>query len=299
MRVRALPLLLTAAFLASCSFGPRLQSALPVVRDVPVLAGLSPNESLARARTYLASRQYGLAIELFRTASRDPSLEIDSLNGLAIAYDGIGRRDLAERYFQKALASRTDDGRTRRNLVTFYAASGQAGKRQALLTDAAAPRAGTPAVAVRRLVDEPPSPATVDANAPGIAPATAALRTASPLGDSFAPLLVKAGLAGEISSNPVTLSGDTSIACLGSAAAAQPGTDGAIRMFRVSIGEVYITTEPDGTACSLILQAGDPAGKATAMSNKAYLGLLAAYLDRLNRLQLFASLTLPVAPGAS
>lgn len=299
MRVRALPFLLAASILASCSFGPRLQSALPMVRDVPVLAGLSPNESLARARTYLASRQYGLAIELFRAASREPALEVDSLNGLAIAYDGIGRRDLAERYFQKALAARTDDERTRRNLATFYAASGQSGKRQSLLADAAAARAGPHAAAVRPPVDEPLSPPPFDAAEPKIVPATADLRTTSPLGDSFAPLLVKAGLAGERSSIPTTPSGDTSIACLGSGPVARPGADDTIRMFRISIGEVYIATEPDGAACSVALQAGDPASRAAAMSNKAYLGLLAAYLDRLNRLQFFASLALPAAAGAS
>lgn len=296
VRVRALPFALAACVLASCSFGPRLQSALPVVRDVPVLAGLSPAESLARARTYLTSRQYGLAIELFRAAGRDPALEIDSLNGLAIAYDGIGRRDLAERYFQKALASRTGDERTRRNLAAFYAASGQSEKRQALLADAAAAPIDTQAAAVTSEPSFPPAPGSA---ARPVAAANADLRITSPLGESFAPLLVKAGFSDEASPLPASLSDDLSIACLGNSAAARRDADGAMRMFRISIGEVYIATEPGGTSCALAPQAGDPASGAGTMSNTAYLELLAAYLDRLNRLNLFAELALPAPTGAS
>lgn len=299
MRARALPFVLTASILASCSFGPRLHSALPMVRDAPVLASLSPADSLARARTYLASRQYGLAIELFRAAGRDPALEVDSLNGLAIAYDGIGRRDLAEHYFQKALAARTGDERTRRNLANFYQASGQPGKRQALLADAAAPRTDAPAATIRPTANEPPFPTTRGSAEPLGGAVNADLRIASPLGDSLAPLLVRAGLSGEASPVPVASSDDASIACFSGGRPVARGTDGMLRMFRISIGEVYIATEPGGTACAVVAQTGDPAGTAGAMSNKAYLGLLAAYLDRLNRLNMFAGLALPATPGAT
>jgi tetratricopeptide (TPR) repeat protein len=286
--------------LASCSFGPRLQSALPVVRDVPVLAGLSPQDSLARARTYLASRQYGLAIELFRAAGRDPALELDSLNGLAIAYDGIGRGDLAERYFQKALALRTDDPRTRRNLSAFYAASGQQAKRQALLADANIDRPAEATVAIAdTFVAEAKLPTPASVGPGSSAPNMAHLRAPSPLGGAFQPLIVKAGLSGRAPLAQASPSSDPSIICTGSPGAAKtPSAGDPMTMFRISVGEVFITTQPDGTSCAVaesVTALRDPQG----MSNKQYLGLVAAYLDQLNRLQLFAQLALPATSGIS
>ena len=91
-------ILLGTLAVAGCSLGPRFEASLPQVRNVPVVA------NLARGRSFLGARQYGLAIELFKSASRDPALRTESLNGLAVAYDAIGRRDIAERYFEEALA---------------------------------------------------------------------------------------------------------------------------------------------------------------------------------------------------
>ena len=136
-------MILGTMVVAGCSFGPRFDAAMPQVRSVPVLADLTPAQSLVQGRTYLAARQYGLAIELFKTAARDPVQRADSLNGLAVAYDGIGRADLAERYFQEALAARPGDPRLRANLARFYAVSGQSDKRRDLL--AAVDRLTSPA----------------------------------------------------------------------------------------------------------------------------------------------------------
>lgn len=290
----------TAAItLASCSFGPRLQSALPNVRNVPVLAGLSPSESLARARTYLASRQYGLAIELFRAAGRDPALELDSLNGLAIAYDGIGRADLAERYFEKALALRTDDPRTRRNLSAFYAASGQPQKRVTLLADAAARPSEPPKQAEATFVAEGPLRSVSFAATDARDAVGADLRQPSPLGGAFRPLLVKAAFTGPIASVQGSSTDDPSVICL-----ADPGpretlhAGDAVKLFRISIGEVFVTSQPAGTSCTFAVSLA--AGlKLQSMSNKEYLGLVAAYLDQLNRLHHFAELTMQTHSAAS
>jgi len=295
-RHRALGCAAATVLLASCSFGPPLKSALPVVRDVPVLAGLPPSHALARARTYLAARQYGLAIELFKTAGRDPALELDSLNGLAIAYDGIGRGDLAERYFQKALALRTDDERTRRNLATFYAASGQQEKRRALLADR-----GAAAVAEDVLAPEINHAAIASSIAEGRDEAVAAkLATHSPLGDVFRPLLADATLFSPNETPDLEPAGETTVFCsaaFGTAAPQRPGASP--QMVRISIGEVFIATQSDQMECAALPAnpiADTPPPK---MSNKAYLGLVAAYLEQLNHWHRFAGLALPARTGIS
>lgn len=271
--------------LAGCSFGPHLQTALPQVRDVPVLAGLSPGESFVRARTFLAARQYGLAIELFKTASRDPALEADSLNGLAVAYDGIGRQDLAERYFQRALAARPGDQRTKRNLAAFYATSGQDEKRRQLMAGRLAVPQATPTEVA----------ATPDAGASelGVVPASLAaaptpapaLQLGSPLGAALRPLLANALFPSTKSNDTAVPDGDVSVVCKQENSASAAG--GSMAMFRISIGEVFITAQPAGSRCVVegeVLSA--PMTTAGApISNKEYLGFVAAYLDRINKLQ--------------
>lgn len=301
MRIRAPAYVVIAGLaLASCSFGPHLRSAQPVVRDVPVLAGLSSAQSLVRARSFLASKQYGLAIELFKAASRDPALEVDSLNGLAIAYDGIGRRDVAERYFQKALALRTDDQRTRHNLATFYAASRQPEKRRSLLADMASLPAAEPTAVSGSLAIEPALSVEAPRAEQASMVASEELRKPSPLGVSFRPLLIEARLSDAPSAPSMSPTDEMSIACLTSANPAEPGdaTDG-MRMFRISVGEVFIAAQTAGSACSVVPGTAVAMSPPEGMSNKAYLGLVAAYLDQLNRLSHFAGISLPTAPGAT
>lgn len=288
---------IAASFLlAGCSFGPRFEAALPQVRDVPVLANLSPAESLTQGRGFLAARQYGLAIELFKTASRDTALKADSLNGLAIAYDGIGRSDLAERYFQQALAARPNDARVRGNLARFYAASGQPEKRGALLAASNAE--------VRTVVADVPSiqasDAPVEPVVEDVAPAVV-LGEHSPLDTLFEPLLVNASSPGEQSTGPAGPSDDVSVVCAADRGGSAGGT---MQMFRVGMGEVFIAAQPAGVTCAVV-GAGDhaagPADEDHRLSNKEYLGLVAAQLDQLNnrRVAIDISLLWRLAFGAS
>ncbi len=296
MRIRPLPGMMVAALvLAGCSFGPHLRSALPVVKDVPVLAGLSPAQSLERARTFLASKQFGLAIELFKAAGRDPALEVDSLNGLAIAYDGIGRRDVAERYFQKALALRTDDQRTRRNLATFFGASQQSEKRRSLLADGSGEPADMSQVpAVEAALSAEPSRAEHASVIAG-----GELRKPSPLGASFRPLLIEARLLGRPSAAAPSPADEMSIACLTGADPAESSNEGEMRMFRISVGEVFIATQATGAVCSIVPESAIAISQPAEMSNKAYLGLVAAYLDQINLIGNFAGISLPTAQAAT
>ncbi|PKP86339.1 MAG: hypothetical protein CVT78_13755 [Alphaproteobacteria bacterium HGW-Alphaproteobacteria-17] len=271
---------LPAIALASCSFGPRLETAMPQIRSIPVLADLSAPESLVRARTFLAAKQYGLAIELYKAASRDPALAAESLNGLAVAYDGIGRRDLAERYFQRALAARPGDARTKRNLAAFYATSGQDDKRQNLLAESASGSAAFGEVQVDR-------PVATTANAP-VAEVSrfAALDVRSPLGSSFRPLMVQASLGPASGRAPMATAGaEATIMCVRGNGLDRPTSDDSVvEAFRVSLGEIFIITRPNDANCTL--QPGnDVNGHGSAppsLSNREYLGLVAEQLDRLN-----------------
>lgn len=273
--------LIALGLLAGCTLGPRLQTGIPEVRDVPVLAGLAPQESLARARTFLASKQYGLAIELFKGASRDPALEVESLNGLAIAYDAIGRRDLAERYFQRALAANPADGRTQRNLAALYAVTGQQQKRSALLAVAAEPERHA-ALAELELA----APAD---DVRGRTPISLGKR--SPLGATFRPLLANAVMpVSSTTASPVgavVVPDDGAVITCTAADGAPLSAVGEqqLQIFRVSIGEVFIAAKPVDATCFAgdRLTSSDAEPEPAELSNSEFLGALAAYLDRMNR----------------
>lgn len=275
-------ILLATVSLASCSFGPRAETSMPQIRNIPVLANLSPADSFARARAFLASKQYGLAIELYKAASRDPSLTAESLNGLGVAYDGIGRRDLAERYFQRALAARPGNDRAKRNLATFYAASGQGEKRRELLADVTPTFAAT----VDMAADQPLSTKPTEASAVQSVRAIV-LGEHSPLGSTYRPLMVQATNGSTVVREPdAQAAGETTIVCAPSGPTDITGrNDADIEIFRISMGEIFIATRPKGTDCSIRHRVGDvaPVGSDKSTSNSEYLGLVADYLDRLNR----------------
>ncbi|HKX78252.1 MAG TPA: hypothetical protein VJM34_07025 [Novosphingobium sp.] len=98
----------------------------PARADQPVLTAIEPGDvyaaaQIAEGRTALDTGQPGLAIAAFRNAKQFPSHTGESANGLAIAYSRLGRADLAERYFQQAVAFAPADARFAANLQRFYA----------------------------------------------------------------------------------------------------------------------------------------------------------------------------------
>ena len=81
--------------------------------------------ALATGRTHLGFGRNADAITAFRGALRDQPGNAEALNGLAIAYDRIGRKDLAQRYFELAVASSPDDARYGQNLARFLQKTGR------------------------------------------------------------------------------------------------------------------------------------------------------------------------------
>ena len=87
----------------------RLSSSAPVA--VP---GAS---MLQKGRAQLDAGLNALAIEAFRAEIRTNPDAADAFNGLAVAYGRIGRDDLAQRYFETALAKDPGNGKAQANLA--------------------------------------------------------------------------------------------------------------------------------------------------------------------------------------
>lgn len=76
--------------------------------------------ALEKGRQSLTQGEVASAIVAFRTASLDPATAAPAHNGLAVAYALLGRGDLAERYFEQAIAEDSSDQRFAANLARFY-----------------------------------------------------------------------------------------------------------------------------------------------------------------------------------
>lgn len=117
-----LPLALT--LLAGCqslsSNSSRLQAGIRVSGESDAKAAAA--QQLAEGRAALDTRNYAAAVAAFRNAAFDPALAASAHNGLAVAYAGIGRNDLASRYFRMAITEDPDNPRYQANLARMDAA---------------------------------------------------------------------------------------------------------------------------------------------------------------------------------
>ncbi len=81
-------------------------------------AQIVPDASmLQRGRAQLGAGLEALAIESFRAEIRQNPDSADAYNGLAVAYDRLGRADLAQRYFETALAKEPANTKVQANLA--------------------------------------------------------------------------------------------------------------------------------------------------------------------------------------
>jgi tetratricopeptide (TPR) repeat protein len=76
--------------------------------------------ALEEGRQHLTGGEITSAIVAFRVAAQDPASAAPAYNGLGVAYALMGRGDLAERYFQQAVAADPADQRFAANLARFY-----------------------------------------------------------------------------------------------------------------------------------------------------------------------------------
>lgn len=76
-------------------------------------------QRLADGRRHLQANRPAAAITAFRQASYDPELRAEAYNGMAIAYDRLGRADLAEELFIAAVRLSPSNDRYSANLALF------------------------------------------------------------------------------------------------------------------------------------------------------------------------------------
>lgn len=112
------------ALLSGCSaFQPQARLEIRSVETAHQNSGT--NNPLAEGRSLLALKQNANAISAFRAALRENPNNGDAYNGLAIAYDRIGRQDLAQRYFELAVSVEPGNIRYRNNLARLFERTGQ------------------------------------------------------------------------------------------------------------------------------------------------------------------------------
>ena len=104
----------------------------------PSLDALFGVEDLADGKTALRQGNMSLAISAFRRAIINPQTAGEAFNGLGIAYARLGRADLAEANFTKAIALTPGDTRFSANLSRLYRS--EAGERMLAQRQAAAAR---------------------------------------------------------------------------------------------------------------------------------------------------------------
>jgi tetratricopeptide (TPR) repeat protein len=75
------------------------------------------SQQFEQGRAEIASGNYVSAIAAFRNSALEPEFAAASYNGLAIAYAGIGRHDLADQYFRQAIEADPESDRYRNNLA--------------------------------------------------------------------------------------------------------------------------------------------------------------------------------------
>ncbi len=158
-----------AGLLGGCATNPQATLTIRNVGDTHVTT--SDESAIERGKMLLARGQSADAISAFRAALRQEQDSAEAHNGLAIAYDRIGRKDLARRYFELAYAEKPQVDRYRNNLARHFEKTGQPelarGLAQAPMAVAvvAEPVVATPGV----FVPEPVVIAAVDSELPAVA----------------------------------------------------------------------------------------------------------------------------------
>ncbi len=114
-----------------------------------VLAG-SADSALDEGRALLAAANPVQAIAAFRTALAGDPQSVAALNGLAVAYDRLGRADLARQHFEQALAFEPDAADIAYNLGWSLLKAGHYRDAIAPLQRASAGRDARAASAARR-----------------------------------------------------------------------------------------------------------------------------------------------------
>lgn len=86
--------------------------------------GWSSLSDYQRGKQFLETGDTGLAIQSFTADLQRHPASVPSLNGLAIAFERLGRTDIAERFFRRALAVAPDSAITLNNMAYLHMSHG-------------------------------------------------------------------------------------------------------------------------------------------------------------------------------
>lgn len=167
------------ALLGGCAaFQPQARLEIRAVETAGQATANS--DALAEGRALLNLGQNANAISAFRAALRETPDNGDAYNGLAIAYDRIGRQDLAQRYFELAVSVDPENDRFRGNLARLFNRTGQPQLALGLI-DNPVSQAGD--LALARPTELPPAVASPVQQLPFVAALSTetAVETASPV----------------------------------------------------------------------------------------------------------------------
>jgi Tetratricopeptide repeat len=117
--------------MAGCAGHQKLAVEYRLSKPTPV-GEQNVGNLLETGKTQLDAGLYSMALESFRSVLRQSPDSAPAYNGLAIAYDRIGRADLAQRYFETAIAKAPHDARYRTNLAQLFTNTGRANLAAAL-----------------------------------------------------------------------------------------------------------------------------------------------------------------------
>jgi tetratricopeptide (TPR) repeat protein len=163
-------LLVSCLLLIGCASG--MEEVRPV-SSWPEVAATRPGEDpYAAGKAHLRAGQLGLAVESFRMALRRDPQSVDALNGLAVAYDQMGRVDVASTLLERALSIDPGSTATLNNMARSLLRQNQPTRALAYLERARAASPDNPTVLANlRAADEAPAPEPVVVAAAPEAPA--------------------------------------------------------------------------------------------------------------------------------
>ncbi len=121
MKYKLILLATTVSIAASANARDQnLQVEVQITEASPQLSA-----SMDQGQYLIRQREYGLAVNVFRKILRIDPDNARAYSAMAIAYDGLGRKDLARKNFELALGYAPMEERHYRNLARHLAASGE------------------------------------------------------------------------------------------------------------------------------------------------------------------------------
>lgn len=137
-----------ALVLAACST-PQHVAIKPIQRGGGVIG--QGQDAYTEAKKQLEAGHPALALEGFRQALRSNGSTTDALNGLAVAYDQLGRFDLSRRFYELALATDPTNEKVLHNIAVSLQMSGADQQQQAVVESVPASAPESPEVHAERV----------------------------------------------------------------------------------------------------------------------------------------------------